>query len=160
MSHESTILDLLAPERLIVTEGRQGKWKLIDELVNLLPLGNGFSGDLEVARRAVHDREEQLTTGLEAGVALPHGLLPPPVDTVGAIAVCSEGLPFESLDGESTHFVLLMVLGDDQAGRDRHLLALSQAVSLFTGEAERTALLQVDSTEGLWSVLQRLTARP
>ena len=160
MAQDSTLIDLLSPERLIVTGGDVGKWGLIDELVDCLPLGDGYQGDLELARNAVHARENQMTTGLEAGVALPHGLLPPPVETRAALAVCPGGLSFDSLDGEPTHFVLLMVLGDDKAGRDRHLLSLSQAVSLFTGEVGRRTLLEAESTDALWAALHTLTRGP
>lgn len=156
MSLEPTLIDLLSPERLIVANGDQDKWSLINELVDRLPDGGGFSGDLEQARRAVFDREEKLTTGLELGVALPHGILPAPVTPAGVLAVCPAGLSFESLDGEPTFFVLLMIFGDDTEGRDRHLLSLSQSVSLFTRSGNRERILDAASSSDLYRVLEQL----
>ena len=160
MSDAPTILDLLAPERLIVSRGCPSKWDLIDQLVDLLPQGAGYTGDLAAARQAVLARENQLTTGLEAGVALPHGPLPPPSPPVAAFSVCPEGITFDALDGLPTHFVLLMVFGDDAAGRERHLLSLAEAVSLFSDDAHRSALLSASTDVQLWDRLQAALARP
>ena len=126
------------------------KWALLDQMVGLLSADGTVEHEAASIRAAVRAREEQLTTGLEAGVALPHGLLPPPVRPRGVLAVIPEGINFDSLDGRPAHFVLLMILGDDDEGRAAHLSTLATAVSFFSQENARQALLAAPDSAALY----------
>ena len=140
----------LDPERIALGLAVEDKWSLIDQLVDSLPAGPAaFPVDLEHVRGCVRSREEQLTTGLEQGIALPHALIEGVPEPRGVLGVVPPGLDFESFDGEPTQFVLLMVLPDTPVGRRTHLGLLSQTIRMFTDEKLRTSVLEATCPEAV-----------
>ena len=145
---------ILAADRVLVDVEADDKWQLIERLVGFLaervPPGWPSAAELlEVVRR----REEQMTTGLEQGIAVPHGMIGHPVATHGVLAVCPRGLDFESMDGNPARFVLLLVFSNDEDGRALHLEVLSQALKTFTREDLREGLLQAEDAAAAWRLL-------
>ncbi len=68
-------------------------------------------------------RESLSSTGLEKGIAIPHGLSPEIAQSFLALAVFKEGIEFEALDQMPT-YVLLLLLGNlDAPGTQLKILA-------------------------------------
>src|SRR5688572_24125215 len=72
--------------------------------------------------RAILKREELGSTGIGRGVAVPHTKHPSVEELVGAVAVSTEGVDFDSLDGEKVHLLFLLISPPDRPGD--HLRAL------------------------------------
>lgn len=73
------------------------------------------SHDLPLSARegvleAVKARENQMSTGMEHGIALPHASSDSVEDVVGALAVLPTGVEFDSLDGLPARILLLMIM--------------------------------------------------
>ena len=66
------LTELLAPERIRVPLAASTKDDALEELVGILH-ASGAVADAGAVLRAVRQREEQLSTGIGGGVALPHG---------------------------------------------------------------------------------------
>jgi len=86
------------------------KQEAIEELVDVLIDAHEIpfsmrSHILEV----INEREDQASTGMEHGVAIPHGASDRLEDTIAAIGISPEGIPFQSLDGVSARVVILVV---------------------------------------------------
>lgn len=87
------------------------KFAVIDELLDVLI----DAGDLTVAQRdyarvAIIDREESMSTGMEMGIALPHGSSRSIEKIVGAMGISQAGIEFGCLDGKPAHLIILLVL--------------------------------------------------
>jgi PTS system nitrogen regulatory IIA component len=91
---------------------------LIDHLVaaELLERANA-----EIAVAAILARERQGSTAVGRGLALPHGAVPFVERIVGALALCSSGVPWEAVDGQPVRLVLLTLT---PLGRPRDLRTL------------------------------------
>ena len=88
----------------------------------LLEAGKIAPGEVESIVKAIMKREELGSTGIGRGVAVPHTKHPSVQRLVGTVAVSSEGIDFNSLDGDKVQLFFLLVSPPDRPGD--HLRAL------------------------------------
>jgi PTS system fructose-specific IIA component/PTS system nitrogen regulatory IIA component len=89
---------------------------------SLLDTGKIAADDYESIVRAILKREELGSTGIGRGVAVPHTKHPSVDRLVGTVAVSSDGVDFDSLDGEKVQLFFLLISPPDRPGD--HLRAL------------------------------------
>jgi mannitol/fructose-specific phosphotransferase system IIA component (Ntr-type) len=68
-------------------------------------------------------REEMGSTAIGGGIALPHARLECVKDIVVCVGVSSEGIDFDSLDGEPVYIVVLLLSNQKEAGLHLKMLA-------------------------------------
>jgi len=96
---------------------------VIRELVNSLAAAGAIAEhDVQGIVSAIMKREELGSTGIGRGVAVPHTKHPSVERLVGTVGVSSEGVDFNSLDGDKVHLLFLLVSPPDRPGD--HLRAL------------------------------------
>ena len=99
------------------------KESVINELVTaLVNAGAIKAADQESIVKAIMKREELGSTGIGRGVAVPHTKHPSVDELIGTVGVSSEGVDFNSLDGEKVQLFFLLVSPPDRPGD--HLRAL------------------------------------
>jgi fructose-specific phosphotransferase system IIA component len=99
------------------------KEAVIREIVDALFAAGKISGDeVQSIVKAILKREELGSTGIGRGVAVPHTKHPSVQRLVGTVAVSSEGIDFNSLDGEKVNLFFLLISPPDRPGD--HLRAL------------------------------------
>ncbi len=99
------------------------KENVIRELVGSLVEAEAIRAEeVENIVKAILKREELGSTGIGRGVAVPHTKHSSVEKLVGTVGVSSEGIDFNSLDGEKVHIVFLLVSPPDRPGD--HLRAL------------------------------------
>ena len=107
----------------------------IDELLKELPL----SPDLrEQVRSATLRREDEVTTGIGGGVAIPHARVEGVTQPLLALGIAPGGIDFLSIDGSYVNLVFLMVSEGEQT--DAHLTLLSELCSFLNDEKRRARL--------------------
>jgi mannitol/fructose-specific phosphotransferase system IIA component (Ntr-type) len=89
--------------------------------------------------RAVHQREEVLSTGIGGGVAIPHGKADGVGDLAMAAGIAAEPLDFAALDGQPVRLFFLLVGPESAAGA--HVKALSRISRLVRREDLRQRLV-------------------
>ena len=99
------------------------KFQVIEELVDCLASG-GQLKDRDTAFEDVLDRERYLSTGLENGIAIPHGKTDAVNELTIAYGFHKEGVDFESLDGKPAHLIFLVLSPKDTSGPHIQFLAL------------------------------------
>ncbi|MCA9509786.1 MAG: PTS sugar transporter subunit IIA, partial [Myxococcales bacterium] len=104
--------------------------KLVDRMVRTHPMG---AMTREALLASVLEREEQASTCLGGGLAVPHGLLDDGMPMAGVMALSREGLDFPTPDGRPVHCMVL--LGTSRAERDRHLLVLASLARTIGSDA-------------------------
>ena len=101
----------------------EDKEGVIREMVRALSdAGRIGKDELESIVKAIMKREELGSTGIGRGVAVPHTKHPSVERLVGTVAVCHDGIDFNSLDGEKVHLLFLLISPPDRPGD--HLRAL------------------------------------
>ena len=117
------LIDLIEESVVKVPLAASGKDAAIRELVDTL-VSAGKILDAETAYRAVLDREAKGSTGLEEGIAVPHGKTLAARELTIAIGVSPAGVEFGSMDGKPTRLFFLLLAPPDQAGP--HIEALAE----------------------------------
>jgi PTS system fructose-specific IIA component/PTS system nitrogen regulatory IIA component len=104
----------------LTAEDKEG---VIVEMIHALVKANAIRNDeQESIVKAIMKREELGSTGIGRGVAVPHTKHPSVDQLVGTVGVSSEGVDFNSLDGEKVQLFFLLISPPDRPGD--HLRAL------------------------------------
>ncbi|MCH2179513.1 MAG: PTS sugar transporter subunit IIA [Mariniblastus sp.] len=104
----------------LVADDKEG---VIRELVTSLVDSGELSGDeYENIVQAILEREKLGSTGIGRGIAVPHTKHPSVKDIVGTVGVSTNGVAFESLDGEKVQLFFMLISPLDR--RNDHLKAL------------------------------------
>src|SRR5207248_1277258 len=87
---------------------------------------------------AILNRERRLSTGLEQGVAIPHGITEAIAEEVAAIGVFPHGVPFDASDGLPARIVILLITPEQK--RYRHVANLAEIARQMRRRELREAL--------------------
>ncbi len=127
--------------------------EVIRELLALLDR-RGLLRNAPAAAEAVLQREAQLATGMEHGIAVPHGRTDAVDRLVCAIGVSGEGVDFGAADGEPTRIVVLVLTPED--GADPYL----QFVASVMGNLDDAGRRSCRSAKTPWALAEAITRRP
>lgn len=145
--------EILHPEVVKTTLEAENKYEAIDELVDLLV----ESHEIPVTLRdhiveVVVEREKSLSTGMEHGIALPHGATDAVDDIIGALGISRRGLPFESLDSQPAHIVILLVLPKNKF--QAHVRTLGGIAHLMSNANLRQALKNAPDSQTVLRLIE------
>jgi PTS system fructose-specific IIC component/PTS system nitrogen regulatory IIA component len=124
---------------------------VIDELVCLLH-EQGLVADKDRVLNDVTAREEEKSTGLEKGVAVPHARTPGVRELALAVGVSPEGIDFGAIDGLASRIFFLILSPPDAP--ELHIRALQEIAFLVSDERFRTALLDAQTPAGIMAVVR------
>ena len=124
----------------------------IGELVAGLVAANEIAADeQESIVKAIMKREELGSTGIGRGVAVPHTKHPSVSRLIGTVGVSSEGVDFNSLDGEKVQLFFLLISPPDRPGD--HLRALENISRQLRDDTFCRFLKQAKSTHDVQLLL-------
>ena len=127
----------------------RGKEAIVTELVTLAAK-SGLISDVDAAREAVMEREGTGSTGMQYGVALPHGKTAAVDQIVCAIGLIPEGVDFDALDGEPSRIFVMVLSPKNVSGPHiRFLATISQTLT----EEGREALLACRTADAMYAFL-------
>jgi mannitol/fructose-specific phosphotransferase system IIA component (Ntr-type) len=108
--------------------------------------------DLEEILEAVALRENQMSTAVLPGVAVPHGYCHSFNGVVGAIGISRAGIPYGSSDQAPVHSIFMVLMGE--ASRENHLGILSRLLILFNSQ-EFPGIQTAESPREIYDILSR-----
>lgn len=149
------LTELLSAERVRVPLAARSKDAVLEELVAVLA-GAGAVDDAAATLAAVRRREAELSTGIGAGVAIPHGKSDHAPGLAIAAGVAAEPLDFEALDGGPVRLFFMLVGPESAAGL--HVKALSRISRLVRREETRERLAAASSAEAFMAVVAEAEA--
>jgi mannitol/fructose-specific phosphotransferase system IIA component (Ntr-type) len=125
----------------------------IGELVDsLVEAGDIRQADRDDIIRAIMKREELGSTGIGRGIAVPHTKHPSVQKLVGTVGVSTEGVNFDSLDGDKVQLFFLLVSPPDRPGD--HLRALENISRQLRDESFCKFLKQSKTAEDILQLLE------
>ena len=146
--------DILYPDVVKTTLEAENKYEAIDELVDLLVENHEIPLTLrDHVVDVVIEREKSLSTGMEYGIALPHGSTDAVDDIIGALGISRRGLPFDSLDGKSTHIVILLVLPKNKF--QAHVRTFGGIAHLMSNASLRQALQNAPNSQTVIELIEK-----
>lgn len=144
------IRDLLAAESIELNGSAADKKDVLNKMVDLMAK-SGKIADVETYRAGVFAREEEGTTGIGEGIAIPH-CKSDAVKTPGLAAmVVKGGVEFNSLDGAPVHILFLIAAPNTKD--NVHLDVLSKLSVLLMDENFTKNLIEAKSVDEFLAVI-------
>ena len=149
------IRDLLAVESIDLNGKVNGKNEALDAMVALMAK-SGKINDVEKYRKGVYAREEEGTTGIGEGIAIPH-CKSDAVSRPGLAAmVIKDGVDFDALDGGKVDLIFLIAAPNTED--NVHLDVLSKLSVLLMDENFTHGLRNAKTVEEFLSVIDQAEA--
>ncbi|MEY8433301.1 fructose-specific PTS transporter subunit EIIC [Lachnospiraceae bacterium 48-42] len=146
------ITDLLDVRSISLDAVPKSKKEALDMIVELM-VRSGKINDAEGYRKLVYAREEESTTGIGEGIAIPHGK-GDAVDRPGLAAmVVRDGVDFESLDNEPA--TLLFLIAAPNTKDNVHLDVLSKLSMMLMDENFTASLRNAESPEKFLEIIDK-----
>lgn len=146
------ITDLLDKQSISLSGTPKNKSEALDQVVELMAK-SGKINDKEAYRRQVYAREEESTTGIGEGIAIPHGKCDA-VDRPGLAAmVVKDGVDFDALDGEPVSLIFLIAAPNTKD--NVHLDVLSKLSVLMMDEDFSESLRNAKSVDEFLSIIDQ-----
>lgn len=146
------ITDLLDKRSIKLDARPKTKNEALDEAVELMA-ASGKLNDVEAYRKQVYAREEESTTGIGEGIAIPHGKCDA-VNAPGLAAmVVKDGVDFEALDDEKVTLIFLIAAPNTED--NVHLDVLSKLSVLMMDEEFSESLRNAKSVEEFLEIVDK-----
>lgn len=136
--------DMFSTERVKFDLKSKTKLEVIDELIDVLEK-DGKINDKEIFKQAVLKREEEFSTGIGLGIAIPHGKSNAVNEPSIVFGKSSSGIDYESMDEEKAYLFFLIAVPEESS--DLHLRALSEISRKLMHVEIREQLKKVNSFE-------------
>lgn len=117
----------------------KSKDELLDEMLKLAIASGKITNEADVKREIIK-RENIMSTGVGGGIALPHAKSNSIKDSIGALAILTEPVDYDSLDNKPVNIVLLLLGKENNVGN--HLRLLSKISRLLNDDSFRNDLLK------------------
>lgn len=129
---------VLSPDTVWVDLKADTKQGIIEEMIDRL-VAAGKIKDRDAALQAVLERESKMSTGMQNGVAIPHGKTDSVKSLVAAVGLNKAGVDFESMDGVPSTIFIMTVSPAKRSGP--HMQFLAEVSRLLGSSSEREKLL-------------------
>jgi len=136
------LVELVSEKIVKIPLESKDKPDVLRELIQILK-DAGEIDDFDAVLEAVREREDKQSTGLEQGIAVPHGKTVAVSSLKLAIGIAPQGVDFDSLDKKPSKLFFLLLAPPDQSGP--HVQALAEIAKLAHSQAFCRALVNAES---------------
>jgi len=140
----------LRPELVRMDLGADTKVSAIRELVGILDEA-GLLHNRAEAERVVLEREEVMSTGMEYGIAIPHGKTDTVDELLVALALKPDGIDFDCADGRPATILLVTLSPASRTGP--HIRLMAEVSRLLSDPTLRDRVLAASSPESVVALL-------
>ena len=141
---------ILTPALISLNMQAKDKHSAIEELVDIL-MKTGKISDRDAALRAIFDREDKMSTGIQHGVAIPHGKCDVIDEMVACLGVSKHGIDFEALDGEPSTIFIMTLSPINRTGP--HVQFLASISQLLKNKEQRDQILAAATVDDIIALL-------
>lgn len=144
------ITDLISAKTIDIAGKAKSKEDVLKKAVKLIS-NSGNIKDVEEYEKKVFEREEESTTGIGEGIAIPHAKTNAVAKPALAAMVLKDGVEFDSLDGEPVN--LLFLIAAPNSEDNVHLEVLSRLSQMLLDDTFKNNLLNAKTVEEFLKVI-------
>jgi mannitol/fructose-specific phosphotransferase system IIA component (Ntr-type) len=141
---------ILYPDVISLDLPGNTKNEIIESLLDLL-MGTGKVKDRDAALECILEREKKMSTGIQNGVAIPHGKTPVVDELVACVGLKKPGVDFEALDNQPSNIFIMTLSPINRTGP--HLQFLAEVGRLLKQKDQREAFLAAATKEEVLSII-------
>ena len=136
----------------VITNDLRGETKdeIIDSLIDLL-VKAGKVTDRGKIKASIMDRESKMSTGMEAGIAIPHGKTDAVNELIGCVGIKKDGIDFDSFDKKPSRIFIMTVSPLHRTGP--HVQFLAEISRLLKESEVRQQLVDAESPAEIRSII-------
>lgn len=150
------IRDLLAPESVRLQGVASDKTDVLNQMVELMAQ-SGKLADVEAYRKGVFAREEEGTTGVGEGIAIPHCKSDAVKEPGLTAMVVPGGVEFDALDGAPVYILFLIAAPNTED--NVHLDVLSKLSTLLMDDSFTQSLIHAPSVDEFLAIIDRAESK-
>jgi len=148
-----TLAELLTPARVIPEMQAIEHWPAITELVDhLVKIGDLPGSGREDLLAAIRKREDECSTGIGSGLAIPHVYSEAIDQTVAVFGRSKSGIEFCAIDSNPVNFIVLFVI--PKAQYNSHLRALAAVARKLNNGTIRNQLAEAADADAILTILE------
>lgn len=138
------LLSLIHPSCVSINLQGNTKDEIITEMVDMLDKNGKLLNRDEVLNDVFH-REKTMSTGMQHGIALPHGKSDGVKEICVALGLKKEGIDFESIDNEKSKLFIMVVSPKKTQGP--HIQFLASITAILKDDERRGHIMNAESAE-------------
>jgi fructose-specific phosphotransferase system IIA component len=123
---------------------------VIEEMAAFMVSAGQFTNRAAVVQ-ALLAREEKMSTGMQHGIAIPHGKTDAVEQLVAAVAIHRAGVDFAAMDGKPSHIFIITLSPENRAGP--HIQFLAEISKVLSRPELREKLLKAATTDEILNLL-------
>lgn len=152
------LAQLLSSDQILLDMKAGEHWPSIVELVDALVAKEQLPEVLqEDIQRSLRAREDQVSTGIGGGVAIPHTFSDDLSHVVAIFGRSRQGIDFQALDEKLVHLIILFIV--PRKDYHLHLRTLAAIAKMFTNADVRRQLMEAASEEDVLAILDSRPSR-
>lgn len=144
------ITELLKKDTIIVELSSTTKSDVIDELANKLD-NAGRLNDKDEFKKAIWNRENEFSTGIGEGIAIPHAKTAAVKTPALAFGRSKNGIDYDSLDGNKSH--IFFMIAASEGAHNEHLDTLSRLSSMLMNEKFKEKLISAKTENEILKIV-------
>lgn len=145
------ISDLLDRKLISLELKSTTKWEAISELTEILFINKRIATK-ELFLKAVKKREEQVSTGVGLGIAIPHGISDSVILPSIAFGRSERGVKYDSIDQNPVNLLFLLAIPETY-GTNQYMRTLANLARLLVHDSIKKSLLRAASPEEILEIL-------
>ena len=142
--------DIFPPEFIRVNLEAGDRNGAFEEMVGHLCSAGALGGREEILA-AIMEREAKMSTGIQKGIAVPHGKTDAVGKICGVLGISRTGIDYDSLDGEPVYLLFMIVAPRDDT--ESHLRILKQMAQLLENPQFQTDLQSQNDPQGAYRII-------
>ncbi|MDR3342957.1 MAG: PTS sugar transporter subunit IIA [Treponema sp.] len=146
------LYEIFPPELIKVGLEAEDKEEAFEELVDQFCQAEKSTAREEILE-ALKDRESKMSTGIQKGIAIPHGRTNAVEEVRGVLGISRQGIEYDALDGNPV-YLLFMIL-TPQKDSEKHLRLLKRLMELLDNPQFYTDLVAQKDAQGARGVMRK-----
>ena len=146
------LYEIIPPELIKIGLESEEKDEAFEEMVDLFCQAKNSNAREEILD-ALREREAKMSTGIQKGIALPHGKTNSIENVHGILGISKRGIDYDALDGQPV-YLLFMILAP-QAEAEKHLRMLKRLAELLDNPEFYTDLLAQNDPQSANGIIKK-----
>ena len=144
--------EVFPPELILIGLEADDKDELFEEMVDKFCQSNK-DGDRKEILEVLFERESKMSTGIQKGIAIPHGKSITVKDVCGVLGISKKGIKYDALDGQPVYIVFMLLVPNSES--EMHLRILKRLAELLDNHEFCTELLAQNDPLGANRIIKK-----
>jgi len=146
------LYEIFPPELIKIGLEAEDKDEVFEELVDQFCQTRRSNAREEILE-ALREREAKMSTGIQKGIALPHGKTNAIENVCGILGISKKGVDYDALDGQPVYLLFMMLA--PQAEAEKHLRMLKRLAELLDNPEFYTELLAQNDPQSANGIIKK-----